>query len=149
MLSSLCGLLCLCVWVYRCLKCHQSIPCFQWSRNSTTSNLPRYETCPSAWWPSGVFPLEPARAKNSFCHKQPQFLNFVLINLGPAHNTLIAFSRKREGKRGENPSPSPKCTTIHHTGLFTVDTSQGHTMGMLLIICLLADVLHSLLGKSR
>lgn len=152
MLSSLFGLLCLCVWVYHCLKCHQSIPCFQWSRNSTTSNPSRCETCPSAWWLSGVFPLESARVKKYFCHMQPQLFNFAEINLGPARNTPFsrtAFSRNREGNREENLSLSPKCTTIHQKGLLTADTSQGHSVGMLLIICLLADVLQSLPGKSR
>lgn len=122
-LFSLCGLLCLCVWVYHCLKCHQSSPCFQWRRNSTTSNFSV---------PGGL--LEFFLWSQLDCHTQPQFLNFVEINLGPAHNTLIAFSRNREGNREENPSPSPKCLTIHQTGLLIVDTSQGHSLGMFLII---------------
>lgn len=100
-------------------------------------------------WPSGVFPLEPAGVKNHFCHVQPPFFNFVEINLGPAYNTPIAISRNREDNREENPSPSPKCRTIHQTGPLTVHTSQGHSLEMFLIICLLADVLQSFLGKSR
>lgn len=149
MLSSLHGLLC--HSVYRFTAALNTIRVPRRSRDSTTRNL--FVDMKPFQVPDGVLELFLWRwlewEQTTSMPHSPNFSILFKLNGDHHHNTPIAFSRNREGNREENPSPSPKGTTVHQAGLLPVDISQGHIMGVLLIICLLADVLQSLLGKSR
>lgn len=148
MLSSLCGLLCLCVWVYHCLKC---------TRASHVSN--GAETLPPATF-QGVRPAQvPDGLLEFFLWGQLEWkatptthsLSFsILLKLIWDQPTTLHSIFHKQGKEQRRESfPLSKCRTIHQTGLLTADTSQRHSLGMFLIICLLADVPQYLLGKSR
>lgn len=141
----------LCVWVYCCLEYGQGAPCSQRSRGSAARKLfldvkplqvlsDLLELFIRSWveW-----------EQNTFATHSIDFAILFKLDWDHHCDTPIASSRNREGKREENPSPSHKQTTVHETGLLSVNIFQEHSMKVLLSICLLADVLQSLLGKSR
>lgn len=145
-MSSLCGL-------PGCSACGLLLPqtlsqralCFQGNRDSTASNsCLDNEAFPGAQRPAGDFPLGLSENKLLLAYTASSF-QLSKLNLRPSlWQSHRIFQKQRRGSRKEDLSSSPKtcpASTTPHCW-----PSQGHSMGVLTAICLLATTVPSLLG---
>lgn len=125
--------------------------CSQGSRDSTASNsYLDNEAFPGAQRSAGDFPLGLSENKLLLAYTASSF-QLSKLNLRPSlWQSHRIFQKQKRGSRKEDLSSSPK--TCAHKSQHPSSTtphcwpSQGHSMGALTAICLLATTVPSLLG---